>query len=46
MLISENADVIKDTKTSGGTSIIPMTEKVYECFKRIVENCKKTRKNL
>ena len=31
-------------KTSSGTRIIPMTEAVYECFKRIVENRKKLKK--
>lgn len=36
--------VIEDTKTSSGTRIIPMTEEVYECFKRIVENRKKPKK--
>ena len=36
--------VIEDTKTSSGTIIIPMTEEVYECFKRIVENRKKPKK--
>ena len=35
---------IEDTKTSSGTRIIPMTEEVYECFKRIVENRKKPKK--
>ena len=36
--------IIEDTKTSSGTRIIPMTEEVYECFKRIVENRKKPKK--
>lgn len=36
--------VIEDTKTSSGTRIIPMTEEVYECFKRIVEKRKKPKK--
>ena len=36
--------VIEDTKTSSGTRIIPMTEEVQECFKRIVENRKKPKK--
>ena len=36
--------VIEDTKTSSGTRIIPMTEEVYECFKHIVENRKKPKK--
>ena len=36
--------VIEDTKTSSGTRIIPMTAEVYECFKRIVENRKKPKK--
>ena len=38
--------IIEDTKTSSGTRIIPMTEEVYECFKRIVENRKSARRNL
>ena len=33
--------VIEGTKTSSGTRIIPMTDEVYECFKRIVANRKK-----
>lgn len=33
--------VIEDTKTSSGTWVIPMTDEVYECFKRIVANHKK-----
>ena len=36
--------IIEDTKTSSGTRIIPMTEEVHECFKRIVENRKKPKK--
>ena len=36
--------IIEDTKTSSGTRIIPMTEEVYECFKRVVENRKKHKK--
>ena len=36
--------VIEDTKTLSGTRIIPMTEEVYACFKRIVENRKKPKK--
>lgn len=33
--------VIEDTKTSSGTRVIPMTDDVYECFKRIIANKKK-----
>lgn len=33
--------VIEDTKTTSGTRIIPMTDEVCECFKRIVANRKK-----
>lgn len=33
--------VIEDTKTTSGTRVIPMTDEVYECFKRIVSNRKK-----
>ena len=29
---------IEDTKTNAGTRILPMTDDVYECFKKIVEN--------
>ena len=30
--------VIEPTKTNAGTRVIPMTEDVYECVKRIIEN--------
>lgn len=30
--------IIEDTKTNAGTRILPMTDDVYECFKRILEN--------
>lgn len=33
--------VIEDTKTSSGTRVVPMTDDVYECFKRIIANRKK-----
>ena len=33
--------VIEDTKTSSGTRVIPMTDDVYQCFKRIIANRKK-----
>ena len=33
--------IIEDTKTTSETRTIPMTEEVYECFKRIIENRKK-----
>lgn len=33
--------VIEDTKTSCGTREVPMTDEVYECFKRIIANRKK-----
>ena len=33
--------IIEDTKTSSGTRVIPMTDDVYECFKRIIANRKK-----
>lgn len=32
--------VIEDTKTTSGTRVIPMTDEVFECFKRIVSNRK------
>ena len=31
-------NIIASTKTEAGTRIIPMTDDVYECFRRIVEN--------
>ena len=30
--------VIEPTKTNAGTRVIPMTDEVYECFKKIIEN--------
>ena len=36
--------LLKIPKRQVGTRIIPMTEEVYECFKRIVENRKKPKK--
>lgn len=33
--------IIEGTKTSSGTRVIPMTDDVYECFKRIIANRKK-----
>lgn len=30
--------VIEDTKTNAGTRVLPMTDDVYMCFKRIIEN--------
>ena len=33
--------IIEDTKTSSGTRVIPMTDDVYECFKRIIAYRKK-----
>lgn len=33
--------VIEDTKTSSGTRNIPMSEDVYECFRRIIANRQK-----
>lgn len=35
--------IIEDTKTTCGTREIPMSDDVYECFKRIVENRKKVK---
>ena len=35
--------VIEDTKTNAGTRILPMTDDVYECFKKIVENRSKSK---
>lgn len=32
--------IIEDTKTTSGTRQLPMTEEVYECFKRILANRK------
>ena len=36
--------IIEDTKTTSGTRVIPMTDDVYECFQRIIQNRKKPRK--
>lgn len=36
--------IIEDTKTTSGTRIIPMTDDVFECFERIIQNRKKPRK--
>lgn len=33
--------VIEDTKTESGTRQVPMTDEVYDCFKRIIANRKK-----
>lgn len=33
--------VIAETKTKAGTRTLPMSDEVYECFKRIVENRRK-----
>lgn len=33
--------VIEETKTNAGTRLLPMTDEVYECFKRIIANRKK-----
>ena len=33
-----HAHVVLPTKTSNGERIVPMTDGVYECFKRIIEN--------
>lgn len=35
--------VIEDTKTTCGKREVPMTDDVYDCFKRIIENRKKPR---
>ena len=35
--------VIEDTKTDAGTRILPMTDDVYECFKKIAENRSKSK---
>ena len=32
--------VIEETKTNAGTRLVPMTDEVYECFKRIIANRK------
>ena len=34
----DGTKVIETTKTNAGTRIIPMTDDVYECFKKIIEN--------
>lgn len=33
--------IIAETKTSAGTRVLPMSDEVYECFKRIIENRRK-----
>lgn len=33
--------IIETTKTNAGTRILPMTDEVYECFKKIIGNRKK-----
>ena len=33
--------IIAETKTNAGTRVLPITDEVYECFVRIVENRKK-----
>lgn len=33
--------IIEDTKTASGTRQIPMTDEVYECFKRVIRNRKR-----
>ncbi len=33
--------IIEDTKTESGTRQVPMTDEVYECFKRIIANREK-----
>lgn len=33
--------VIETTKTNAGTRVIPMSEEVYQCFKRIIHNRRK-----
>lgn len=35
--------VIEETKTSSGTRVIPMTDDVYECFRRIIDKRKRPR---
>ena len=32
--------IIEDTKTNAGTRVLPMSDDVYACFKRIIENRK------
>lgn len=36
--------IIEDTKTSAGTRVLPMTDEVYECFKTIIQNRPKPKK--
>lgn len=36
--------IIEDTKTSAGTRVLPMTDEVYDCFKTIIENRPKPKK--
>lgn len=41
---SDMVYVIQDTKTTNGTRVLPMTEDVYECFQRIIEQRQKPKK--
>ncbi|MBR1742703.1 MAG: site-specific integrase [Lachnospiraceae bacterium] len=34
----DGTKVIETTKTNAGTRVIPMTDDVYECFKKIIQN--------
>lgn len=36
--------IIEDTKTTSGTRVIPMTDDVFECFQRIIQNRKTPKK--
>ena len=36
--------IIEDTKTSAGTRVLPMTDEVFECFKTIIQNRPKPKK--
>lgn len=41
---SDMVYVIEDTKTTNGTRVLPMTEDVYECFQRIIDQRQKPKK--
>ena len=41
---SDMVYVIQDTKTTNGTRVLPMTEDVYECFQRIIDQRQKPKK--
>ena len=41
---SDMVYIIEETKTTNGTRVLPMTEDVYDCFRRIISQRKKPKK--